>query len=204
QAGQYATLVVETENGKIARPYSICSAPGDKTLEFYCDLEPRGEFTPLAWDMTVGSEIYVQDEAGGSLLFNPDLDQHLMVATVTGAGPFISMIRKLKPDPQSHKVRLLHGCSYGYELGDYQDELTALAVEPWFSYTPVMSRPWSDPHWEGERGRAEDVFRKYLDQDLTDKIQVYACGHTGMVANIEAMISRAGLPPKVLRRELYV
>ncbi|NNF08133.1 MAG: ferredoxin--NADP reductase, partial [Candidatus Eisenbacteria bacterium] len=87
EAGQYATLVVETENGKIARPYSICSAPGDKTLEFYCDLEPRGEFTPLAWDMTVGSEIFVQDEAGGSLLFNPDLEQHLMVATVTGAGP---------------------------------------------------------------------------------------------------------------------
>ena len=34
---------------------------------------------------------------------------------------------------------------------------------PWFSYIPVISRPWEDPEWKGEVGRVEDILRKYID-----------------------------------------
>ena len=49
-AGQYATLGVETPHKLIERPYSIVSSQYGRQVEFFIELVPRGELSPLLYD----------------------------------------------------------------------------------------------------------------------------------------------------------
>jgi ferredoxin--NADP+ reductase len=72
-------------------------------------------------------------------------------------------------------------------------------------YVPTVSRPWEDPAWKGEVGRAEDVLRKYLDargMDATNTT-VYLCGHPQMIENAKGLLQRRGFPKESLREEVY-
>ena len=46
RSGQYATLGVVTPEKHHERPYSIVSAPHEKSLEFFFELVPHGQVTP--------------------------------------------------------------------------------------------------------------------------------------------------------------
>jgi len=123
-----------------------------------------------------------------------------MVGTVTGAAPYIAMLRKFLTDLREgiappKRMLVLHAGSVSEELG-YIDELTGAAREhSWFEYVPTISRHWLDPHWTGERGRAEDVARKYLDAagftgaDTT----AYLCGNPQMTENMKGCSSAQAL-----------
>ena len=72
---------------------------------------------------------------------------------------FITDVREGKAAPR--RMLVLHAGSVSEELG-YIDELSRAAREyDWFEYVPTIYRHWLDPEWTGERGRAEDVARKY-------------------------------------------
>ena len=57
RAGQYATLGVVTPEKRYERPYSIVSAPHEKLLEFFIELVPHGQVTPLLHELQVGDQI---------------------------------------------------------------------------------------------------------------------------------------------------
>jgi len=104
-----------------------------------------------------------------------------------------------------YRIALLHAASLPEEFG-YLEELSELARQvDWFHYIPTVSRPWQAPGWEGERGRAEDVARKYLDQlgFRPENTVVYLCGNPNMIVNLEGVLLRAGFPPEAIRREMY-
>src|SRR5204863_5093183 len=94
--------------------------------------------------------------------------RHSLVSTVTGVAPYVSMARTLAQEaeagrPVSQKLVVLQAASRSWEFA-YREELEALAKKfQWLRYIPTVSRPWEDPAWKGEVGRAEDVLRKYLD-----------------------------------------
>ena len=100
---------------------------------------------------------------------------------------------------------VLHAGSVSEELG-YINELSAAAREfPWFEYIPTISRHWLDPHWTGERGRAEDVARKYLDAAAFTGADTtaYLCGNPQMTENMKGVLKRAGFEKESVKEELY-
>jgi ferredoxin--NADP+ reductase len=133
-----------------------------------------------------------------------------MVATVTGVVPYVSMVRDLawrlgQGRPVAQRLLVLEGASFSNELG-YDLELIATSKErSWLQYMPTVSRAWLDSAWTGERGRAEDVVRKYLDlcawtaSDTT----AYLCGNPIMVENVRGILARAGFPSGSIREELF-
>jgi ferredoxin/flavodoxin---NADP+ reductase len=190
----------------IERPYSICSAPGDRELEFFIELVEAGALTPRLFQMRPGEEVYLRRYAKGRFLLDSATRVHLMVATVTGVAPFVSILRDLvRRDESSDHVLLLHSASTPVELG-FLEELTALArTHDWFEYVPTVSRPWLAANWGGERGRAEDVVRKYADRAgmLPGAATVYCCGNPQMIRNVKGAMERAGFPLKSIREETY-
>ena len=85
-------------------------------------------------------------------------DVGLMLATVTGVAPFISMARTQRINlergaAQPHHLAIVHAGSHSSEFGTYHDELTDLARSGWLKYVPTVSRPWTDSDWKGETGR---------------------------------------------------
>jgi ferredoxin/flavodoxin---NADP+ reductase len=208
--GQYATVGLKGPEGLTERPYSISSSPREDELEFFLELVRGGRLSPHLYEIPVGGQVQVRRVAKGRFVFDQSSGRpnHFMIATVTGAAPFLSMVRELaarhdEGQAVPYRVALLHGASLSRELG-YCEELATLAGRcPWLTYIPTLSRPWENPAWTGERGRAEDVARKHLDglgftpADTT----VYACGNPDMIEHAKRILDRAGFPKEAVRHE---
>ncbi len=212
-AGQYATLGVENSGKLIERPYSIVSSPYEKELEFFIELVPQGELTPLLYKLQVGGEMTMRKVAKGRFTLDTKSGHtnHLLLCTVTGIAPFISYTRTLYKDWKEgkfageHKLYAINGASRSWEFG-YHDELEKLAAEvPWLTYVATISRPWEDPNWKGETGRVEDLIRKYADQwGLNGQNTTgYLCGHPQMIENGKGILQRRGFPKETLKEEVY-
>jgi len=116
------------------------------------------------------------------------------------------MVRALRRQKPDLRLFILQAGSRSHELG-YREELERAAAESggWLTYVPSVSRPWEDPEWKGERGRAEDVIRKHLDQagftpaDCT----AYLCGHPQMIENGKGILLRRGFDRAQIHVEVY-
>lgn len=212
--GQYATigLMDETTGRPLLRPYSVASAPGTETLEFFIERVDEGKLTPRLWELEQGAEVWMRDKIVGRFVLNASCTHHLMAATVTGVGPYVSIVRdqiRALEDGRletPHRLLILHGGSHSWELGEYIPELTELAqTHDWLQYVPTVSRPWDETEWAGETGRVEDVLRKHLDAwapPLGDTA-AYTCGHPQMIDKAQGILERAGLPEDAIHEEKY-
>lgn len=214
-AGQFATLGVEQDGKKIERAYSIVSSPYEEALEIFVELVPHGDLTPNLFRLKEGDTLLCRKIAKGR--FTLDLrsgrTQHLLVSTVTGIAPFVSYVRTLyrdwkngnSPMPGDHKLFCLQGASRSIELG-YREELERFAAEvPWLQYVPTVSRPWDDSNWSGEKGRVDDLLRKYTDAWglRPEGTTAYLCGHPKMVENGRGILQRAGWKKDAIFEEAY-
>jgi ferredoxin/flavodoxin---NADP+ reductase len=214
-AGQYATLGVEQDGKKIERAYSIASSPYEEALEVFVELVPHGDLTPNLFRLNAGDTLLCRKIAKGR--FTLDLrsgrKHHLLVSTVTGIAPFVSYVRTLYRDwksggssiPGEHKLFCLQGASRSFELG-YREELERYVTEvPWLKYVPTVSRSWEDSNWSGEKGRVDDLLRKYTDVWglRAEATTAYLCGHPKMVENSRGILHRAGWKQDTLQEEVY-
>ena len=213
KAGQYVAFGVDQSEKILERAFSIVSSPYEPELEFFIERVPEGALSPKLYELQVGDQVFMRKKAKG--IFNVDVKSghtnHYLVSTVTGIAPYISMVRTLALDlkegrlAQPFRLVILQGVSKSNEFG-YDKELYKAADEyPWVTYIPTISRPWEDPEWPGERGRVDDLVRKYADnldlkpQDTT----VYLCGNPGMIVNARDIMRRRGYEHAAIKEETY-
>jgi ferredoxin--NADP+ reductase len=215
KAGQYATLGVEHGGKRTERAYSIVSSPYEDSLEFFVELVPHGEFTPALHKLKEGDTLLCRKIAKGrfALDLRSGRTNHLLVSTVTGVAPFVSYVRTIyrdwknggSPMPGEHKLFCLQGASRSWEFG-YREEFELYSNEvPWFKYMPTVSRPWEDSNWKGEKGRVDDLLRKYMDLWglKPEATTAYLCGHPSMVENGRGILLRAGWKKDAMLEEVY-
>jgi ferredoxin--NADP+ reductase len=222
-AGQYATLGVRRPGVQelgtpvpdkwSERPYSIVSSPYEREIEFFFELVPNGELTPLLYGLQTGDEMLMRKVAKGRFTLDTGSGRrnHLLISTVTGVAPFVSYVRTLYRDWKDgrfrgeHTLFLLNGASGSWEFG-YHHELLRVARETtWLKYVPTVSRPWDDDGWPGEKGRVNDLIRKYTDQWGLDGTNTtgYLCGHPQMIENAKEILKRIAFSREHLKEELY-
>jgi ferredoxin--NADP+ reductase len=209
-AGQYATIGVVVDGDIIERPYSIVSSPYEPFFEFFIELVPEGDLTPKLWELELGSRILIRRRIVGQLSLAPIVKRHLMLATVTGIAPFVSILRTQQIERRREKALddrflVIHGASRVADFGPYLSELEELSQAGSLTYVPTISRPWEEPNWKGETGRVEDVVRKHADNngfDHTNSV-AYACGQPRMVENVKDILMRAGFRKDQIREEEY-
>jgi ferredoxin--NADP+ reductase len=209
-AGQYATIGIAINSEVVERPYSIVSSPHEPFLEFFIELVPGGDITPKLWELKLGSTLLVRRRIVGQFTLDTTVTHHLMLATVTGVAPFVSILRTEQIERQrgaisNHQFVVIHGASQSADFGTYRSELEDLSRAGWLTYIPTVSRPWTEPGWKGETGRIEDIMRKHADQlgfDHTNSV-AYACGHPQMVANVKDMLARARFHKDQIKEEKF-
>ena len=189
KAGQYCTI----GRDGIERAYSIVSAPHEDSLELFVEAgaPPEGMITPKLWELNVGDSVTIRPRAKGIFTFKPTQPNQLLVATVTGVVPYISILRDyLRHSRQGHHFYVLQGASYQDEF-TYDQELKRLSRKhpETVTYVPTVSRPAEERNksWTGETGRVNLTVERYVEKfGLTpEDTIIYACGHPGMIEDIK-------------------
>ncbi len=187
--GQYCTI----GSGGIERAYSIASSPDEDQIELFVELvpPPDGNLTPLLNELKVGDAVTIRPRAKGIFVLKPDFKNHVMVGTVTGVAPYVSMLRKhLKNEEFSNNnYYVLEGASYTDEFG-YDEELSNLADNNNnVLFEASISRPDEDKNnnWKGLKGRINNLVVAKMEEwgiNPSETI-VYACGHPGMIEDVK-------------------
>lgn len=126
-AGQYARLGLPSGGGMLWRAYSIVSAPHEDYLEYYGVLVPDGAFTSILKDIKPGDTIWTDKQSFGFMTPERfiDGDDLWMLATGTGLGPFMSIVRDSPAWKRFQRLIVVHCVRHAAELG-YQEQLFAL------------------------------------------------------------------------------
>jgi ferredoxin--NADP+ reductase len=200
--GQYITIGA----GGIERPYSIVSAPFEPLIELFIEYVPPehgGKLTPLLFAQRVGDVLTMRPRAKGRFTRAPAVTNHVMVATVTGVAPYLSMIRQYIYDREagtpSEPARwfVLQGASHGDEF-IYDAEFQRLSEQypDTIQYVNSVSRPGDERNarWTGRTGRINTLVEEYLErwQLLKQDTLVYLCGNPGMIDDASARLTPAG------------
>lgn len=198
--GQYCTIGL---NG-IERPYSIASGPREPYIELFIEKMPTGTLTPLLWKLDVDDEVTIRPRAKGRFTFEEEHFNQVMIATVTGIAPFMSMIRNYfataSRTTHLHTFYLFHGASYQDEFG-YDEELEIWGeMRSNLIYIPTVSRPHEARNydWQGRTGRVnviQDQLFKEFGIAPSDTI-VYLCGHPGMISDLAQKLTPRGFKVK--------
>lgn len=199
EPGQFVNLGLSQPDGSVLRrPYSLASAPGQPP-EFYLTRVEDGALTPALFDLPLGTELFVEQTAQGffTLRYVPECDDLWLVATGTGLGPFISMVRGSELWERFPRVVLVHGVRLPAELG-YRDELLAAsAARPGrLRYVPLITR---DPAaTDALLGRittnlANGELERAAETPITDKSHLMLCGNPEMIRDVTEALHARGL-----------
>jgi len=146
-AGQFARLALPAPPGArepmIGRPYSFVNPPHAAPHEFYYIVLPDGPLSPRLAALAPGDPVWMLPRANGffSISEVPEADALWCIATGTGIGPFLSILRTDEPWQKFARVVLVHAARHADEL-TYRDEIAAIghARPGFFSYVPMTSR----------------------------------------------------------------
>ena len=195
--GQYITI----GTGGIERPYSIASAPFEGTLELFIEHvlpEYGGKLTPLLWAQHVGEYVSMRPRAKGIFTFQPQYHNHVMLGTVTGVAPFVSMFRQAIHDrTRGHHFFIMEGASHQDEFV-YDSELERRADElpDMLTFVPSVSRPLAERNhsWTGQTGRVNTIVEEYIAKWslAKDDTLIYLCGNPGMIEDVKGRFGAMG------------
>jgi ferredoxin--NADP+ reductase len=199
KAGQFTKLGLQIGDEIVGRPYSIVSAPGDPVLEFYFSTVPEGPLSPKLSRLGVGDTVLVAPKPNGFLVLDevPPSIHLWLLATGTGLGPFLSMLKTAEPWQRFQRVVLVHAARMADEL-TYRRAIARIAEdEPKrFGYIPMISREQADFALAGRipaaiaDGRLEARAGLALDAALA---HVMLCGNPAMVEDATAALAARGL-----------
>ena len=123
-AGQFTKIGLKLDGEIISRPYSLVSAPHEDFLEVIYVSVPDGKLTPHLQKLKKDDLIYVMDKSSGFFVMDevPDGDKLWLIATGTGLGVFISLLKTDEPWNRFKEIVLIHGVRTSGELA-YQNQI---------------------------------------------------------------------------------
>jgi ferredoxin/flavodoxin---NADP+ reductase len=214
--GLYARLGLRAAGEPVWRAFSMVSAPGEPALEFFATLVPGGAFSSQLDRIDTGDEALVEKSTYGFLTLGqlaPGRDLWL-VASGTGLGPFVSILRDAQAWREFDDIVVVHSVRQANELA-YRDELLAMAGaapgahpagdsqpgapspprQPRLHYLPVVTREPLDGALAArvpallEDGRLERAAAITLD---VARSRVMVCGNPDMAADMRRLLTARG------------
>ena len=126
--GQFVMLGLHLAQRPLLRAYSIASANHEEHLEFLSIKVPDGPLTSRLQHVRAGDEVLVSAKPTGTLLLadlRPGRRLYLL-ATGTGAAPFMSLIKDPEAYERFETLVLVHGVRYARESAVVRHQIEAL------------------------------------------------------------------------------
>lgn len=196
--GQFMNIGLFLPGGFVSRSYSLASAPGDP-LEVLLAHVTGGALTPALFELGEGASLSLDPKPQGFFTFDyvPPHRQLWLLATGTGLGPFLSMLRSGRAFERAERVMLVHGTRGPAELA-HRAELEALVRErpAAFSYLPVLSREHEAGQLQGRLTQAlvaGELERRAGAAISAESSHVMLCGNPAMIDETIALLAERGL-----------
>jgi len=199
EAGQFVKLALDVGGERIARPYSLVNPPGSEPLEFYYNVVAAGPLSPRLAALAAGDAVYVAPNVAGFLVLAevPDAENLWLVATGTGLGPFLSILRSEAPWRRFRRVTLVHATRTAAEQA-YGDALMAVGAArgEQFRRVAFVSRETAPGALAGRvpaaigDGRLERAAGTELS---AGRSHAMLCGNPGMVTDVTAALAERGM-----------
>ena len=185
----------------IHRAYSMVSNPNATTLEFYISTVADGAFTPRLQALTAGAPLWLSANPSGFFQL-----QHLgegttlwLIATGTGLGPYLAMLKTDEPWQKFQRIVLVHGVRNHHDLG-YSHWLQQLAQQhpQQFCYVPIISQPTCAITAGELQGRipariADGSLEQLAASKLNQQAQIMLCGNPAMIQDVRNLLAARGL-----------
>ena len=202
-AGQFARLALPAPPGElepmIGRPYSFVNPPDRAPHEFYLIVVDGGPLSPRLAALKPGESLWLGPRANGCFCITeiPDAEALWCIATGTGIGPFLSMLRTAEPWERFGRVVLVHGVRYAREL-TYTDVIAEIraAHAGAFTYVPMVTR---EAHPGALPGRipaaiADGHLEARASLALTpENAHVMLCGNPAMIDDAQKVLAERGM-----------
>jgi ferredoxin--NADP+ reductase len=205
ESGQFVRVALDIDGERVARPYSLVNKPGDDFLEIYFNIVDEGPLTPRLAELDEGDEIFVTDRANGFLTVSevPQCRHLWMLATGTGVGPFLSILKNQDVWQRFEKIVLAYSVRDASELA-YQQQVAEIR-DQWpqkFSFVPLVTREKVEGTLNKritdsiEDGSLEQKTGIVIDEDS----HIMMCGNSAMISDVTEVLEKRGLR-KHRRRE---
>ena len=197
-AGQFTRLGLRLGDEVVARAYSFVNPPEAELLEFYSIVVPEGELSAKLSQLQVGSELLVADKPSGFLTAEetPAGGDLWLLATGTGVGPFVSLLRAGAVLQSFERVIITHAVRHSADLHYHQELLAYAQANPKLSYLPFVSREQFDEALSGRipQALAAGKMQERAGVELTpERSRVLLCGNPQMVSDSLAQLEQMGL-----------
>jgi ferredoxin/flavodoxin---NADP+ reductase len=202
-AGQFGRLALPAPPGDteemIGRPYSFVNSPDMAPHEFYFIVLADGPLTPRLAALELGEPIWLLRAANGffSIAEVPATDVLWCLATGTGIGPYLSILRTAEPWAKFDRVVLVHAVRNANEL-TYREVIAQIASAHAgaFAYVPMVSREAHHDALSGRIPAAIDDGRLEARAGLAlnaENSHVMLCGNPAMVEDAQKSLVARGM-----------
>ena len=187
---------------RILRAYSAASSSKEgEYLEFYITLVRSGALTPRLFALEPGDPLWVSPKMVGMFTLDqvPRDQNVIFLATGTGLAPYMSMLRTHLTDFRDKNITVVHAARHSWDLGYRSELLTLQHLCRNFSYSPVISRPQSEPApWQGAAGYVQDLWqsgvitRRWGGPPDPQNTHIFLCGSPQMIDDTVTMLQGEG------------
>lgn len=204
-AGQFIRVALEIDGEQVARPYSLVNSPGDDVIEIYFNIVPEGPLSPKLAELNAGDEILVTDKANGFLTVDevPECKYLWLLATGTGVGPFLSILKTELVWQRFEKVVLGFSVRDTSELA-YQEIISDIEKNhsEQFTFVPFVTREKvTDTMSCRIPDSIEDgSLEKRTGININQDSHIMMCGNSAMLTSVTECLEDRGLR-KHRRRE---
>ncbi|MBU1190323.1 MAG: ferredoxin--NADP reductase [Gammaproteobacteria bacterium] len=199
KAGQFVRIGLDIDGERVGRPYSLVNAPHEPLLEIYFNVVKGGPLSPRLAELNAGDTLWVSKGANGFLVLDelPEAKHLWLLATGTGIGPFISILKTEQPWSRFEKVILGHSVGYASELA-YRETIKAAcaARNGQLEYVPLVTRE-SVPDALAQRIPVT-IESGLLEQRTGVKLtpessHVMLCGNSTMITDVTELLAKRAM-----------
>lgn len=203
EPGQFLTVSVPAEAGRIQRSYSIASSP---CCRGWCDLTVKHEDSGIVSGylhekVKEGALLDASGPYGRFTFRGIESDSVVFLGGGVGITPLMSSIRYLTDQSWNGRIDLLYACK-NLDAVIFREELAQLSRRhPTLHVTIVLSDEPSAT-WTGPRG--------FISADLLERIpeirsrRIHLCGPPVMMDAVRKALDTLGIDPATVHSELFL
>ena len=198
-AGQYAKISLIIDNKEVERPYSFVNSPNEPILEIYSVSVPNGPLSTALQKLKKGDLLNINQNGNGFLILNeiPKVKNIWMLATGTGIGPYLSILKTEDSWKNFEKVILVHAVRYNKEL-TYKETIKNLEEKygKRFIYITFVSREKTENSLDGRIPQSINnglLEKKANIKMLPSNTHIMLCGNPEMLKDTTIELKKIGL-----------